>query len=55
MGIVITEFQIEDEVGKLKFFQKTFVVTVTKFEMILRIFFLKLNNANLSFSKKTLT
>ena len=40
---------------KPRMFQKTFLVVDIKFEMILEKFFLKINNANILFSKKILT
>ena len=54
-GMVIADFQVEDKVSKPRFFQKTFLVANTKFEMILGMLFLKINNINMSFSKKTFT
>ena len=53
--MVITDFQVEDNGGRPRFFQETFLVADTKFEMILGMPFLKLSKANLLFSKKTLT
>ena len=53
-GMVIADFQIENKGGKPRFFQKTFLVTNTKFKVVLRIFFLKISNANVSFGEKTL-
>ena len=50
--MVIATFQIKDKVNKFKFFQKTFLVANTKFVIILKIFFLKITNANMFFSKK---
>ena len=41
--------------NKPRFFQKIFLVTDTKFELILEIPFLKISNADVSFGKKTLT
>ena len=38
-GIVIPDIQIKDKAGKPRFFQKTFLVADTKFEVILKIFF----------------
>ena len=52
--MVITDFQVEDKIGKPRFFQKTLLVTDIKFEIILEILFLKLSNTNYSFGKKTL-
>ena len=54
LKMIIADFWVEDKGGRLKFFQKTFLVANTKFEVILRISFLKINNANVSFSKKIL-
>ena len=54
-GLVIPNFQVEDKVDRPRFFQKIFVVADTKFEVILRMLFLKLSNVNMSFGKKTLT
>ena len=44
--MVITDFKIENKVCKPRFFQKTFLVANTKFEMILIILFLKISNAD---------
>ena len=53
-GMVIVDFQIEDKVGRPKFFQEIFLVADTKFEVILRMFFLKISNTNILFDKKIL-
>ena len=53
--MVIANFQMEDKSGKPRFFQKTFLVANTKFEVILRMFFLKISNADMLFEEKTLT
>ena len=54
LEIVIANFQIENKVGRPRFFKKIFLVADTQFKMILKIFFLKINNANISFDKKIL-
>ena len=51
--IVITDLQIKDKIGRPRFFQKTFLMADTKFEVILRMLFLKLSNADVSFGEKT--
>ena len=51
---MITDFQIEDKVGRPRFFQETFLVAKTKFEMVLRMFSLKHSNADMSFDEKIL-
>ena len=52
---MITNFSIEDKIGKLKFFKEIFLMVNTKFEMILEILFLKINNVNMLFSENLLT
>ena len=47
--MVIADFQVEDKVGRPRFFQETFLVANTKFEVILEMLFLKLSNADVSF------
>ena len=54
-GIVIADFQVEDKDGRSRFFQETFLVADTKFEVILGMPFLKLSNADVSFGEGTLT
>lgn len=41
---IIANLKIEDNVGKLTFFKKTLPVANIKFEMVLRISFLKISN-----------
>ena len=45
---------MENKASRPRFFQETFLVTETKFEVILEMLFLKISNANVSFSEKTL-
>ena len=54
-GMVIADFQVEDEGGRPRFFQEIFLVADTKFEVILEMPFLKLSYADVSFGKGTLT
>ena len=53
-GIVVADFQVEDKGGKPRFFQKTFLVPETKFELVLGIPFLKISNADVSFGETTI-
>ena len=53
-GMVIANFQVENKGGRPKFFQETFLMANTKFEVILRMLFLKLSNADVSFGEKIL-
>ena len=52
--MVIAEFWMEDKACRPRFFQETFLVTDTKFEVIIRMLFLKISNANISFDEETL-
>ena len=52
--MVIADFQVENKANKPKFFQEIFLIADTKFEMILKMLFLKISNANVSFGKKIL-
>ena len=45
---------MEDKGGRPRFFQEIFLVADTKFEVILEIFFLKINNADVTFDERTL-
>ena len=52
--MVIADFQIEDKGDRPRFFQETFLVADTKFEVVLGMFFLKISNANVAFGEGTL-
>lgn len=52
--MVIADFQIDIKVNRLRFSQKIFLVANTKFVVILKMFFLKISNPDVSFYKKTL-
>ena len=54
-GMIIADFQVEDKASRPRFFQKTFLVADTKFEVILGMLFLKISNADVSFGEETLT
>ena len=54
-GMVIVDFQLEDKGGRPQFFQETFLVADTKFDIILEMPFLKLSNADISFGEEILT
>ena len=54
-GMVIAEFQVEDKSSRPKFFQEIFLVADTKFEVVLRILFLKISNADVAFGEEILT
>ena len=53
--MMINNFQMEDKVSRTNFFQETFLIANTKFEEILRMPFLKLSNADVSFVEEILT
>ena len=45
--IVIADFQIEDKLGKIQFFQESFLVADTNMEVGLGILFLNISNADI--------
>ena len=53
--MVIADFKVEKKANKPRFLQKIFLIADTKFEVILRMYFLKISNTDMSFSEKTLT
>ena len=53
--MMIANFQIENKIGRPRFFQKMFLVTNTKLEIILEKLSLKFSNANILFDEETLT
>ena len=54
-GMMIADFQEEDKGGRPRFFQETFLLADTKFEVVLEMLFLKISNADIVFSERTLT
>ena len=53
-GMVIADFQVENKGGKPRFFQETFLIVNTKFEVILGMPFLKISNVKVAFGEGTL-
>ena len=53
--IVIANFQVKDKASRLRFFQEIFLIANTKFEVILKMLFLKISNTDILFNKETLT
>ena len=51
---MISDFKVKNKIGRPRFFQKIFAIDNSKFEMIQRIFFLKISNINILCSEKTL-
>ena len=54
-GMVLASFQVEDKLGRIWFFQKTFLLADISAEVVLGIPFLTLSNANVQFVEKKLT
>lgn len=52
--IVLTSFQIEDKLEKIKFFQKVFLLINLSIEIVLKMFFFIFNKRNIYFLKKQL-
>ena len=53
--MVIVGFQVIDKLGRAWFFQETFLLADTTMEVVLRMPFLTLSNADIQFAKKELT
>ena len=53
-GIVIASFLLQDKLGKVRFFHKTFLVVDTQIKVVLGMFFLTLGNANIRFAEREL-
>ena len=52
--MVIAAFQVKDKFGRARFFQETFLLADTRMEVVLKMPFLTLNNANIQFAEKEL-
>ena len=53
--IVLASFQVEDTLGRARFFQETFLLTDLSIEVVLKMLFLTFSNANIKFAQKKLT
>ena len=54
-GMVLASFQVEDKLGRIRFFQKTFLLADISTEMVLDMSFLTLSNVDVQFVEKELT
>ena len=54
-GMVLADFQVEDKLGRARFFQKTFLLADISAEVVLGILFLTLSNADVQFVEEELT
>ena len=54
-GMILADFQVEDKLGRARFFQETFLLANISTEVVLGISFLILSNANIQFVEKELT
>ena len=52
--MVIADFQVENKAKRSRFFQEIFLVANIKFEVILKMLFLKISNADILFDKEIL-
>ena len=53
--MVIAGFQVEDKLDRARFFQESFLLAKTSWEVVLEMPFLSLSNANIQFAEKELT
>ena len=54
-GMVLASFQVEDKLGRARFFQETFLLADISAEVVLGMPFLTLSNADVQFVEKELT
>ena len=54
-GMVIAGFQVENKLGRARFFQESFLLAETSMEVVPQMSFLTLSNANIQFARKELT
>ena len=54
-GMVLADFQVEDKLGRARFFQKTFLLADISAKVVLDMPFLILSNADIQFVEKELT
>ena len=54
-GKVIAGFQVEDKLGRARFFQESFPLAETSIKVVLGMLFLTLSNADIQFAEKKLT
>ena len=53
-GMVIAGFSLQNKLGKVRFFQETFLVADTRMEVVLGMPFLTLSNADIRFAEREL-
>ena len=53
-GMVIAGFQVENKLGRARFFQESFLLVKTNMEMVLEMLFLIFSNADIQFAEKKL-
>ena len=54
-GMILASFQVEDKLGRIQFFQETFLLANISVEVVLGMLFLIFRNANVQFVEKELT
>ena len=54
-GMVLASFQVKNTLGRARFFQETFLLADLSIEVVLRMPFLTLSNADIKFAQKELT
>ena len=54
-GMILTSFQVEDKLGRTRFFQETFLLADIRTEVVLGMPFLTPSNADVQFIEKELT
>lgn len=54
-AIVLANFQVNDKLGRSRFFQKTFLLANTSMELVLGMLFFTFSNADMFFAERNFT
>ena len=52
--MIIAGFQVEDKLGRARFFQESFLLAETSIKIVIGMLFFTLSNASMQFAEKTL-
>ena len=53
-GIILADFSVQDKLGKVRFFEETFLLADTSMEVVLGILFLNFLDTDMQFEEKKL-
>ena len=53
-GMILADFSVQDKLGKVQFFEKTFLLANTSIKMVLKMLFLTFSDVDMQFGEKKL-